>query len=165
MNYCTSLLKILFRSRFRCSAVRYHDTVQRKIEKISILAKSSWKLNFQVYHLIKNFNVLLVQMCQATLWLLHFHLLLLLKTETLLSNLEVIFLAFSSNFFYTQPDYTFLLQKDFYIAYCNILVFCCFLLQRDFNAFHKTFWWYLVELLTHFKWHNELSWKKYLLVS
>ena len=142
MNYCTSLLKILFRYRCRCSVLVYRDTVQRKIEKISILAKSSWKLNFQIYHLIKKFNVLLVQMCHAMLWLLHFHLLLLLKTETLLSNLEVIFLAFSSNFFYTQPDYTFLLQKDSYIAYCNILVFCFFLLQRGFNTFHKTFWWH-----------------------
>ena len=120
-----------------------------KNSKISILPKSSWKLHFQTYHLIKKFNVLLVQMCHATLWLLHFHLLLLLKTETLLSNLEVIFLAFSSNFFYTQPDYTFLLQKDSYIAYCSILVFCFFLLQRDFNTFHKTFWWYLMSF-----WHT-----------
>ena len=165
MNYCTSLLKILFQSRCRCSVLVYSDPMQRKIQKILVLEKSSGKLYFQIYHLIKKFNVLLFQMCHATLWLLHFHLLLLLKTETLLNNLEVFFLAFSSSFFYTQPDYTFYLQKDSYIAYCNILVFCFFLLQRDFNTFGKTFWWNLVELLAQFKWHNELSWKKYLLIS
>ena len=149
MNYCTSLLKILFQSRCRCSVLVYSDPMQRKIQKILVLEKSSGKLYFQIYHLIKKFNVLLFQMCHATLWLLHFHLLLLLKTETLLSNLEVIFLAFSSSFFYTQPDYTFYLQKDSYIAYCSILVFVFFLLQRDFNTFHKTFWSYLVSF-----WHT-----------
>ena len=181
MNYCTSLLKILSWSRCRCSVLVYRDPIQRKIQKISILPKSSWKLHFQIYHLIKKFNVLLVQMCHATLWLLHFHLLLLLKTETLLSNLEVIFLAFSSNFFYTQPDYTFLLQKDSYIAYFNILVFCFFLLQRDFNTFRKTFWWHhdtLIDIMScHEKnmfwyrniynlyqyWFIDILWKKKLI--
>ena len=78
-------------------------------------------------------------MCHAALSLLHFHLLLLLKNERLLSNFEVIFLAFYSNFFYTQVEFVFHLQKDSYMAYCNILIFSSFLFQKDFNTFHKTF--------------------------
>ena len=67
---------------------------QKKVHKILILERSSGKLYFPLHHLIQKFNVFF-QMCQSALRLLHSHLLLQLKTETLatlgLSHFRLIF--------------------------------------------------------------------------
>ena len=71
--------------------------------------------------------------------LLHFPLLLQLKTETLLSHLAVIFLVFYNNLFYTQLAFVFYPLKDFYSVRCDILAFCFFLLhiRKDFDTIHE----------------------------
>ena len=101
--------------------------------KNSILEKGSGKLHFPTHCLIYKFKVF--QSCHVTLGLLHFHLLLYLETETLLSDFAVIFLRYVIFFFYIQLAFAFHLQGDFCSVLDNVPTFCLFLLQKDFDTF------------------------------
>ena len=57
---------------------------RKKVHKVLILQRSSGKLYFPLHHIIQKFNVFF-QMCQSALGLLYSHLLLQLKTETLVT--------------------------------------------------------------------------------
>ena len=122
---------------------------RKKIQKISLSGKNSWKLHFPLHQLTENLFYFLLNVSGSPriaafsstltgeIWNLGCPRTAAFSSSLIAKKLEPFFLALFNHFFYTQLAFVFHFPKDSYNICNNILVFCFFLLQKDFDTFCK----------------------------